>query len=1048
MKFRRGISLIAAVFAAGAAARAAEDDAATPDQTAKIALHNASKPGGGAIFPIQVVLDSLSDSLGLSFIFDSRILSDKAIKPVGPESDSEKALARALSAVDLELHRVADKTFAITEAAPGVFVAPDSTLATVPPDDPIDTIVVMASAPLASEAAGSRRLFKIDADDLAYLNATNIAEAIYDLPQSLASVTPSNTALYGSAAGLSLADLRGLEPKRTMALLNGRRGTITSGGNGDIGGFDLNAVAEPFIERIEILNLPGGARFGSAAVAGAVNFVTKSNLEGVETGVKASMSEYGDAETLSLYALAGRTFGDFGNITIGIDVARVEGLIGADRPFSSTPYGFALNGVRSSSPDAMFLPGFGGSSTTGEGQFNGVLLESGEMRPFSGNTVWLPQADETIERYVGAADQLFNWYAWQSLTLPNERILGLFSFNRDVSDYGRFFIDFQGGVSATDGQLAPLPSTRLRGSDRVTGDAAVIPLDNPTLPQSIRDLAIAEFGSAARAIVFDHRFVELGPRRLRIDRRYNDLAAGLEFETAGGAEFSFIYKFGRNSVVSKERDRVDLAKLQIALNPAFCATTPGCIGVDFFGAPAITPQALDFIRAPELRNRVTTSEHVISLAASAPIKFNDDERGRFSAGVDLRRSVHEALDITPSGVSPIGRIASGDQRNIERSIDGFAEIETPLFRSQAFPGAVDATLGARISQSSASGTAMNFEGGLDWRPIAGVTLFTRQLVGSRAPNLIELFGVGPTLETFFFDPCADAPASSAIAANCFSAGPLGVPSGFSQTAMLTSVTTYGNPDLEPEQVRSQAYGVSIAPTDFAPTLPGRFQLTATWLDYKISDAVATDGNSLLSCYESQNFSSAHCGLNPRTGKPLIIRDPLSSQIVAYDILLANSDELRWRGLDLEARYTTKPASIPLFDSIWLSALHTYVNHVGIGSNGGEPLRHDGLIRFPKHRTLISLGADIGSWSFVAYGNRRGRALTAETSRPEARVPSAFYLDTTIRFDLSELAYIQASVQNITDKEPAITAFNDVGNFAPEFYDPIGRRYSIAIRLNF
>ena len=61
-----------------------------------------------------------------------------------------------------------------------------------------------------------------------------------------------------------------------MVLLNGRRRTANPGGNSDLLGYDLNALAEPFLERIEISNMFGGARYGTPAVTGAINFVTRA----------------------------------------------------------------------------------------------------------------------------------------------------------------------------------------------------------------------------------------------------------------------------------------------------------------------------------------------------------------------------------------------------------------------------------------------------------------------------------------------------------------------------------------------------------------------------------------------------------------------------------------------------------------------------------------------------------------------------------------------------------------------------------------------------
>lgn len=1010
---------------------------------------------GGAVaattaVAVDTVLETLRRERGYAFVFDSRLISGKLVEARAGGAPSTGELSRMLLDVGLRLHQVAPKTFAITVAPPESLQAPRQAypdVATIAA--PTDTVFVLGSAPVANATTGSKRIFDINADDLAYLSVTSPAEAIYDLPQSLASFTPSNTALFGATAGISLADLRGLEPKRTLVLVNGRKRTLTTGGNGDIGGVDLSSIAEPFLERIEVQNLPGGARHGASAVAGTINFVTKSDYVGVDAGAQVGISERGDSEEISLHAIAGRDFEGFGNLTVGVNATRSEGLIGADRDFSAEPYGFGLDGFRTSRPGAQFLPGYGRSNITDRGTIGGVILADGSFAPLPDRRTYVPNPDGSISPFVGALDQLYNWAAFQNTVLPNDRILGLASFNGEISDRWRLFAEAQAAVSATDVRLAPLPATRLRGVDPVAGDAAVVPLSNPFLPQAARDLVAANFGSAATGVVFDHRYAELGPRRSEVDRRYLDLVAGVERGDPKKSHFSFAYRYSNNRVVTRDDDRVDRNKLQIALDPTQCAATPGCSLVDFFTSPEISRAALDFIKIGQVTRTTSIEEHEIAATATRPLRFREDFEGRVAAGVELRRSALLDRDEVPNGAAPIGFLGGADNRSFVNSFDAFAEIETPLYRSDSFPGEIDASLAIRLTKSSRFDYSMNFEGGADWRPVDGVALFTRQHVGERTPNLMELFAIDPTLETAFVDPCGLDPAkqTAVVSTNCASSGPLGVGAGFVQTAPLASSTFFGNPELQPEKVRTSVYGATISPTDLFPGLPGRLQLTATWLDFEIKDAVNGNVDVLDACYSSPDFSSPACGVNPRTGAPLVRRDPATRQIASYDVLVVNEGEFSWRGFDFEMRYAAQPDFLPEIDSLWLSALHTYAVKVESGMLGGVT-RLDGLINFPHHRTLVSAGVDAGRWTFVAYANRRGRALTTSSDRPEARIPPALYLDATVRFDVADFAYLQASVHNITDKEPAITAFNSVGNFAPEHYDPIGRRYALALRVNF
>jgi outer membrane receptor protein involved in Fe transport len=1005
---------------------------------------------GIALIPVELVLDALRQSKGYSFIFDSRLLFGKNISVVEPSKTSEAELSKILEGVQLRLHKVSANAFAITGEERALEVAGAHSIPETPEaPPPVDTILVVGSTASLPTTTGAKRLFVIDADELAYLGAASPAEAIYDLPQSLASFTPSNTALFGSAAGMSLADLRGLNPRRTMVLMNGRRRTLTSGGNGDIGGVDLAVFAEPFLERIEVQNTPAGARFGGGAVAGTINFVTRSNFGGLEAGGRFGVSERGDSEAASLHAIAGHTFENVGNLTVGLAAARSEGLIGADREFSDSIYGFALDGRRSTSPDAVFLPGFGQSTLTESGLVTGVILADGSFSRFPGGASYIPQPDGGVSQFVGALDQLSDLENTQSTVLPNDRLFGMASFQAEPAGGLRFFIEAHGGVSAHHVSLLPLPAVRARGLSPVTGDAAAISLDNLFLPQSVRDVVQSSFGASATAIVFEHRYAELGPRLSDIDRRSFDIATGLEVGD-DDRTFSLSYRYGRNRAVSRESARIDAARLRTALDTTQCAATPDCAPVDFFTTPEISSDALDFISTPELKRTLTISEHEVAAVGTADLDFGGGKEGRVAAGAEFRRSSFSDRDLTSASVEPIAHFRGANTEAGIETFDAFAQVDADLLRMGGIPGALDGSMAVRFTESSQHAGLINFEAGLDWRPAPGLSLFARRHFGERAPDIIELRSLGPSFEQAFFDPCGLDPAlqSEIVRANCKSAGPLGVGEAFIQANTLATVTIYGNPELKPERVRSSVYGLSLSPGDWIASFPGRIELTAAWYEFRISNAVSAAENPVIGCFASLNFSSPDCGLNPRTGQPSIVRDPVTRQIESFDLVLRNNGSFNWRGLDLEFRYAGEPAFIPFADLFWVSALHTYTDRVLSDPGTGEMSRLEGLIDFPRHRTLLSAGVEIDQWTIVASANRRGKALTVRSDRPEARIPSAFYLDLTARLRLSDQTYVQAGVQNLTDAEPAITAFNDSGNFAAEFYDPIGRRYFASFRVNF
>lgn len=668
--------------------------------------------GGVALFPVESILESLRRSKGYSFIFDSRLLFGKKIPVVESSPTTEDDLSAVLKSVQLRLHKVSANAFAITsDAAASADAVPHAAANRIEAPAAIDTILVVGSTASLPTTSGAKRLFVIDADDLAYLGVTSPAEAIYDLPQSLASFTPSNTALLGSAAGMSLADLRGLNPRRTMVLMNGRRRTLTSGGNGDIGGVDLGAFAEPFLERIEVQNMPAGARFGGGAVAGTINFVTKSGFDGVEAGGRAGVSERGDSENVELHAIAGRTFENFGNITIGVAASKSDGLIGADREFSDPLYGFALDGRRSQSPDAEFLPGFGQSAITERGLFAGVILADGAFSRFPGGASIIPGAGGAVSRFTGTLDQLYNAANTQSILLPNDRLIGMASFEAEPSDGVRYFLEFNGGVSATEVSLLPVPGVRARGNDTAAGDAAVVPLDNPFLPQSIRDVVQSSFGASATSLVFEHRYAELGPRLTDIDRRSYDIATGIEL---GGRSrtLSVSYRYGRNSVVTRDNPRIDANRLRTALDAAQCAAAPGCLPIDFFTTPAISPEALRYVLTPELERALTIDEHEVALTGAIDLNFGEDKSGRFIGGAEFRRVAFTDRDLIPSSVTPISLFRGANIDARLSTFDAFAQIDADLIRADGLPGEIDGSLALRYTGSSRHGSLFNFEAGV------------------------------------------------------------------------------------------------------------------------------------------------------------------------------------------------------------------------------------------------------------------------------------------------------------------------------------------------
>lgn len=110
--------------------------------------------------------------------------------------------------------------------------------------------------------------------------------------------------------GVNTISLRGLGPTRTLVLLNGRR-VAPAGSRGSVGSADLNVLPSALIERVEVLRDGASSIYGSDAVAGVINIVTRDNLEGLifEGQYNATTDANGEGDQ-SRFSVAGGLSGD------------------------------------------------------------------------------------------------------------------------------------------------------------------------------------------------------------------------------------------------------------------------------------------------------------------------------------------------------------------------------------------------------------------------------------------------------------------------------------------------------------------------------------------------------------------------------------------------------------------------------------------------------------------------------------------------------------------------------------------------------------------
>ena len=156
----------------------------------------------------------------------------------------------------------------------------------------------------------------------------------------------SSNFVTAGGPGAQTIDLRGLGPNRTLVLLNGRRAG-PAGTRGGVSSFDLNVLPVSIAQNVQILKTGASSVYGSDAVAGVVNIITKTDTNGLELTGNVSVPFDSGGEQYRISAIWGKTF-DRGHFLIAGDYTHVNELKRGDRSYLACPeaYTFREDGSR------------------------------------------------------------------------------------------------------------------------------------------------------------------------------------------------------------------------------------------------------------------------------------------------------------------------------------------------------------------------------------------------------------------------------------------------------------------------------------------------------------------------------------------------------------------------------------------------------------------------------------------------------------------------------------------------------------------------------
>ena len=163
-----------------------------------------------------------------------------------------------------------------------------------PQEPALQKILITGSNLKRADKEGTSPVDVITAKDIKDSGASTVAELMKLIPSMGSDTNQDQASGSGFAKGVATASLRGLGSSSTLILLNGRRMTPSAyadPNNGNSTLYDLNSIPLSALDRVEILKDGASAVYGSDAIGGVINFITKSNYRGAQLATNASAND-------------------------------------------------------------------------------------------------------------------------------------------------------------------------------------------------------------------------------------------------------------------------------------------------------------------------------------------------------------------------------------------------------------------------------------------------------------------------------------------------------------------------------------------------------------------------------------------------------------------------------------------------------------------------------------------------------------------------------------------------------------------------------------
>jgi outer membrane receptor protein involved in Fe transport len=775
-----------------------------------------------------------------------------------------------------------------------------------PAPAPVEQIVVTGTRLPDPNLISTSPIQVVNAQEIAISGKNDVGDLLLTLPQAftndLGQDLGNRTSGLTTAGGVSTADLRGLGPNRTLVLVNGRRlGTGSPYTVIQSPAPDLDQIPPRLVERVEVVTGGASAVYGSDAIAGVVNFITKKDYEGIEFDITSGFNYHDnssstpqalaadagfavpsgtvtDGHTQSYNLIAGANSSDGrGNFTVYLGYQTQDGVrsdhrdYGAGQLFTDTDANNVPTGqvfMSGSSNSNWFQPKSGPNGANAAAIFS---VHGNQFVPW-GTVDTTPPAVFNSQKDIYMTRQ-YNRYS--------AGLLGHYDLNDHVQPYVEF------GFMSDKSHQQIAPSALFKSSNPLTTDNNyVVNCSNPLLSAqeqntlcSAADIQAdaANPGSVLASVLIGRRNIEGGGRTSDYEHTNYRGVAGVRGDIGPVWRYDVYGQYYYVNFYNSNDQYLDFSKITNALQvktvngaPA-CISGPPCVPYNIWSDGGVTQAALNYLytsgTAFGTDSLRTVHADFTGDLGEYGVKIPSAKQGLgINVGYETRDD-HQTFKPDSGEQSGLLSGFGGAAVPIDASIDVneyFAEVRLPLVQDKK--GAQDLSIdaGYRSSDYSTSGTVDTSKFEIQYAPVTSVRLRASYNKAIRAPSIIELFNpqnVGQI--TIAPDPCAPTvtggvlvPAAatlqqclrtvSAAQAAAFTAayGNGGTTNSIPQgTASQLSQSQGGNPDLRPEKADTYSIGVTLTPERVQ-----RFTASVDYWNVKLEDGVGTlPAKLILNC---------------------------------------------------------------------------------------------------------------------------------------------------------------------------------------------------------